>query len=178
MNLVTLGPGGLLTHSTGQNIGDPLACLGLGLTLSRNVRLRHFFEMLDNYPVLARLSDFIPDLLSQYRKSPASGCSCDDFDRLCFTKTVEMVGFPGDPRVEIYTSLTGKKENRQSAIRDYRLSQIMDMEICLGKLKHIVFGDSVDTFEFDTVTTLFEFIDGIVWELSFQVLPKECQLRR
>ena len=48
----------------------------------------------------------------------------------------------------------------------------------LARLKHIVFGDKVDIFEFDTVFTLFEFIEGIAWELSFHVAPTECALRR
>ena len=48
----------------------------------------------------------------------------------------------------------------------------------LGSLRHVVFGDSVDVFEFDTVFTLFEFIDGIAWELSFQNTPITCELRR
>lgn len=178
MNFVGLGPDGMLKHSGDKEVIDPLSCLGFGLTLSPNAQLRHFFKMLDNYPIFVRLSSFIPDLLSQYHQCPASYCCCDDFGVLEFSKTIEMVGFPGEPRVESYTSLKGKQEDRRLAVRDYPLSQIIDLQLCLGKLKHIVFGDKVDTFEFDTVITLFEFIDGIVWELSFQVLPKECQLRR
>ena len=50
------------------------------------------------------------------------------------------------------------------------------MPLKLGMLKHIIFGDKVDVFEFDTVFSLFEFIDGIVWELSFHGTPKECAL--
>ena len=52
------------------------------------------------------------------------------------------------------------------------------MSLKLGRLKHVVFGDKVDIFEFDTVFTLFEFIDGITWELSFHVTPEQCELRR
>ena len=52
----------------------------------------------------------------------------------------------------------------------------MDMPLKLGVLKHIVFGDKVDVFEFETVFNLFEFIEGIIWELSFQGTPKECTL--
>jgi hypothetical protein len=121
----------------------------------------------------------MPDLLSQYDKSPVSGCCCDDFDGLEFTKTIEMVGFPGEPRLEFYTSVKGKKkELQQMSIRNYPLNLLLDLPISLGKLKHIVFGDLIETFEFDTVITLFEFIDGIVWELSFRILPEKCQLRR
>jgi hypothetical protein len=48
----------------------------------------------------------------------------------------------------------------------------------LGRLKHIVFGDKMDMFEFDTVYTLFEFIDGVAWALSFHGTATECQIRR
>lgn len=178
MNLVTLGPDGMLSQTSDHKISDPLACLGFGLTLSPDAHLRFFFKMLDQYPLLSRLSTFLPDLLAQYHQSSDSDCCCDDFDYLEFNKTIEMVGFPGDPRLEVYTTLSGKKEDQTIPIRQYPLALLLDMELCLGKLKHVVFGDSVDAFEFDTVFTLFEFIDGIVWELSFHVLPKQCQLRR
>ena len=56
--------------------------------------------------------------------------------------------------------------------------QIFDMPVRIGKLKHVVFGDKVDVLEFDTVFNLFEFIEGIVWQLSFHRSPKECALRR
>jgi len=177
MNWVTLGVDGMLNQSAAQ-ITDPLACLGFGLILDQGTPLRHFFKMLDNYPLLVRLNAFLPDLSAQYQKSPASACRCDDFDYLEFSKTVEMVGFPGDPRLEIYTSIQGKKNHHQISIRNYPLALLLDMELRLGKLRHVVFGDKVNTFQFDTVITLFEFIDGIVWELSFQTLPKECQLRK
>jgi hypothetical protein len=36
----------------------------------------------------------------------------------------------------------------------------------------------MDVFEFETVFTLFEFIDGIAWELSFHGTPDACDLRR
>lgn len=178
MNLVELDPEGILTHSSDKVVNDPLPYLNYGLKLSSGSRLRHFFKMIVHYPILTRLSNFLPDLLSQYHNSPASGCDCDEFDCLEFAKTIEMVGFPGEPRLEAYISINGKKEVQQIPIRNYPLALLLDLPIRIGKLKHIVFGDTVDTFEFDTVITLFEFIEGIVWELSFHVLPKECQLRR
>jgi hypothetical protein len=58
------------------------------------------------------------------------------------------------------------------------LENLLDIKIKLGKLKHIVFGDQVDIFEFDTVYTLFEFIDGVAWALSFHGTPKQCEIRR
>ena len=59
-----------------------------------------------------------------------------------------------------------------------QLDSLLDLPLKLGKLKHIVFGDRVDIFEFDTVYTLFEFIDGIAWQLGFHAAPEQCELRR
>ena len=50
------------------------------------------------------------------------------------------------------------------------------MPLRLGLLKHVVFGDRVDVFSFETVYTLFEFIDSIAWELSFHGTPRECKI--
>jgi len=61
-------------------------------------------------------------------------------------------------------------------LKSFHMQSLLDMPVKLGMLKHIVFGDKVDVFEFDTVFSLFEFIDGIVWELSFHGTPKECAL--
>ena len=61
---------------------------------------------------------------------------------------------------------------------DHLVLPILDMPVRLGRLRHIVFGDKVDIFEFDTVFTLFEFIEGIAWELGFQVGSTQCALRR
>jgi hypothetical protein len=52
------------------------------------------------------------------------------------------------------------------------------MPVALGKLRHVIFGDRADRFEFDTVYTLFEFIDGIAWALSFHNAPEQCGIGR
>ena len=94
-----------------------------------------------------------------------------------FSKTVEMIGFP-EKRLEIYNSFSGVYENETYEIRSLQLDSLLDLPVKLGRLKHVIFGDSVDLFEFDTVFTLFEFIDGIAWELSFHVIPTQCEIRR
>jgi hypothetical protein len=89
-----------------------------------------------------------------------------------------MIGFPGTPRLEIYNSFQGIRGDQTCEIRSLQIDNLLDMEVKLGRLKHIVLGDKVDIFEFDTVFTFFEFIEGIAWELSFHVAPTECALRR
>ncbi len=89
-----------------------------------------------------------------------------------------MIGFPGIPHLEIYHSLHGLQGADFHEIKDFPLESLLDMPLRLGKLKHVVFGDKVDLFEFDTVFTLFELIDAIVWELSFHGTLLACEIRR
>lgn len=134
--------------------------------------------MFEKYPMLTKLNAFFPTYMEQYRSSPKSGCVYAGFDELEFSKTAEMIGFPGEPRLEIYNSLRGACGKETCDLRYVQLENLLDMPLKLGKLKHIVFGDKIAQFEFDTVFNLFEFIDGILWELSFQGTLMACELRR
>ena len=80
--------------------------------------------------------------------------------------------------MEIYHSLYGVQDGNLSEIRLFTLEMLLDAPLKLGKLKHVVFGDKMDMFEFDTVFTLFELIDAIVWELSFHGSLLACDIRR
>lgn len=178
MNKVTLKTNGTLFTDGTPVDAEPLSCLGFQITLEAGVTIRSLFAMLERYPLLTRLNAFFPTYLEQYREAPADGCRCDDFRHIEFNKTVEMVGYPGEPRLEIYSSLRGIGDAEPREIRNYELEQLLDMPLKLGRLKHIVFGDKVDHFEFGTVFNLFEFIDGVVWELSFHGTLRACALRR
>jgi hypothetical protein len=178
MNTVSLKSNGTL-FCDGKPVADePLMCLGMRIALDEGVHLRSVFRMIESYPLLARLNAFLPTYLEQYRQMPSDGCICDDFDSLVFSKTVEMIGYPGEPRLEIYSSLKGEGRDTPCEIRNYELEHLLDMPLRLGKLRHIVFGDRVEEFAFGTVFNLFEFIDGIVWELSFHGTLRACALRR
>ena len=131
--------------------------------------------MLDQYSLLIDLNAFFPDYTEQYHKCPPEGCAAGAPEYLKFSKTVEMIGFP-EKRLEIYNTFAGVYENEAYEIRSLQLDSLLDLPVKLGKLKHVIFGDTVDLFEFDTVFTLFEFIDGITWELSFHVIPTQCEI--
>lgn len=154
-----------------------LNLLSSQITLEEGFSLRSFFEMLGKYSLFCELSAFFPMYTEQYHACPKQGCNAGFFDYLEFSKTVEMIGVP-DMRLEIYNSLVGLQAGETSEVRYIQLDSLLDVPLKLGKLKHIVFGDHVDIFEFDTVYTLFEFIDGIGWELSFHATPEQCELRR
>ncbi len=178
MNTVTLTSQGILLADDRPVEGLPLACLGVQVCLADDCTLRSYFRLIETYPLLSELNPFFEASLEQYRQSPSSGCMEPSLSHLLLTKTVEMIGFPGKPRVEIYHSLYGVHEKGLLEIKEFPLETILDMPLKLGKLKHIVFGDKVDLFEFDTVFTLFEVIDAIVWELSFHGTLLACEIRR
>ena len=179
MNQVTLKSDGTLAEGGRSADADPLMYLGSPVVLEEGCTLRGVFRMFERYPVYQKLNAFLPSYLEQCAKSPESGCTYDGFGYLEFGKNVEMIGFPGKPRVEIYNSFYGVADGGEAvALRSVPLENLLDMPVKLGRLKHIVFGDKVDVLAFDTVFNLFELIDGILWELGFQGTLMACELRR
>jgi len=177
MNAVTLNRDGSIDHDGKRVRSEILSFLSSQIKLEKAYTLRSFFQMLDRYKLLVDLNTFFPTFTEQYRNCPPEGCRAAAPDYLEFSKTVEMIGFP-EKRLEIYSSFSGVHQKEAFEIRSLQLESLLDLPVTLGRLKHVIFGDSVDIFEFDTVFTLFEFIDGIAWELSFHVTPAQCELRR
>jgi len=178
MNTVILKSDGMLVQDDASTAPDPLMFLGHKVELGEGYTLRSFFKMIERYPVFAKLNAFLPECMQLYQACPGGECLAPGIGHLEFYKTVEMMGFPGEPRLEIYHTLCGVDGKQSCEIKAFHLEQLLDMPVHIGKLKHIVFGDKVDVLEFDTIFNLFEFIDGIVWQLSFHRSPKECALRR
>ena len=177
MNAVTLKKDGTINLDGKTVATDALDLLSFQVALEEAYTLRSFFQMLDKYRLLSKLNAFFPSYIEQYHHCPKEECDAGRLDYLEFGKTVEMIGVP-DKRLEIYNSLFGVHAGKTSEIKSMQLDNLLDLPLKLGKLKHIVFGDRVDIFEFDTVYTLFEFIDGIAWQLGFHATPEQCELRR
>jgi len=177
MNAVTLKKDGTINLKGKTVATDALDLLSFQVALEDAFTLRSFFKMMDRYSLLARLNAFLPSYIEQYHQCPLQGCDAGLLDYLEFGKTVEMIGVP-DKRLEIYNALFGVSGSQTAEIKSMQLAGLLDVPLRLGLLKHIVFGDRVDIFEFDTVYTLFEFIDGIAWQLGFHATPEQCELRR
>jgi hypothetical protein len=178
MNTVILKADGMLVQDDATTAPDALMLLGHQVELGPGYTLRSFFQMIERYPVFAQLNAFLPECMQLYRGCPEGECLAPGVGHLELYKTVEMMGFPGEPRLEIYHTLCGKDGKETCEIKAFPLENLLDMPVRIGKLKHVVFGDKVDVLEFDTIFNLFEFIEGIVWQLSFHRSPKECALRR
>jgi hypothetical protein len=178
MNTITLQSDGALLQNNVPVAADPLRFLGFKVELGQGYTLRSFFRMIERYPIFAQLNAFLPECMQLFRVCPDSECLAPGVGHLELYKTVEMMGFPGEPRLEIYHTLCGVDGRESCEIKAFPLDNLLDMPVRIGKLKHVVFGDKVDVLEFDTVLNLFEFIEGLVWQLSFHRSPKECALRR
>jgi hypothetical protein len=177
MNTISLKHNGWITLDGRTVEAELLKVFSFQVDLDETYALRSYFEMLEKYSLLTKLNDFFPTYKEQYRQCPKSGCRFDGIEYLEFCKTIEMIGFPAK-RLEIYNSLMGIYARESFEIKSLQLENLLDLPVKLGRLKHVIFGDQVDIFEFDTVYTLFEFIDGIAWELSFHGTPKQCEIRR
>jgi hypothetical protein len=177
MNLVTLKSDGTIFRRDSILEADPLSLLNCQVELDKKFTLRSYFLMLENYPLLSRLNPFFPTIMEQYHTCPESNCIWDGINSLEFSKAVEMIGFP-KKRLEIYNTFLGVCGKKRFEIKSMQLEHLLDITVTLGKVRHIIFGDQIDLFEFDTVFTLFEFIEGILWELSFHANPKQCDIRR
>ncbi len=176
MNEITLKNDGFLEHRGKKVESEPLIYLGFEVVLDDDYTLRSCFRMLDRYELLAKLNPFCGPLMEQYSAAPKSGSGLEGIESIEVGKTVEMIGFPGDPKIEIYSTVMGKVGEKAFEIKSFALEDLLDVKLKLGRLKHIMLGDKIDKFEFDTVINLFEFIDGIMWELSFHNVPRECRI--
>lgn len=157
---------------------DPLPCLGLRVELAQGYALRHLFALLERHPALKRLNEFLEPCAAEAAKAPPAGCVTDLFDRLELSRTVELIGHPGRPRLEIYMDLRGVGGGDSQDIRMTALEGLLDMPLKLGKLRHVVFGDKVRMLEFETSYSLYEVLEGVGWQLGFHTAPKQCSLRR
>ncbi len=178
MNSILLAVDGAILKAGRLVDTTVLGKLASAVQLEEGYRLRSFFRMAKRYPQIQEVSEFFSYFMERYQTAGKESCTTVEVERLELSRTVEMIGFPGKPKMEIYTSLHGVKNGEQREIRFIQIEDLLDMPLTLGRLKHIVLGDETDIFEFETVFTLFEFIEGITWELSFHGTPLQCKLGR
>ncbi len=203
METVRLTRDGRLVGPGDVPVTDPLPALSLAISLEEGCTLRSFFLMLRRYPDLPRLSEFLPAVLTDAEKCPASGCLSDEISLLAVGKTMELIGFPGEPRAELYLWLRGlaapsggaapsalDAEAEQPGIflaglmganREIRfipLEILLDTPLFLAGLKHVVLGDVDRSLFCETRFTLFEVVDGLAWEFGFRGGSQQCSIGR
>ena len=201
METVRLTRDGRLVGPGDVPVTDPLPALSLAISLEEGCTLRSFFLMLRRYPDLLKLSEFLPAVLADAEKCPVSGCLSDDISLLAVGKTMELIGFPGEPRAEPYLWLRGlaapsggavppsldaeqpgvflaglMEANRE--IRFTPLEILLDTPLFLAGLKHVVLGDVDRSLFCETRFTLFEVVDGLAWEFGFRGGSQQCSIGR
>ncbi len=179
MDEVILSAEGMLLGRGGEQAPDPLRCLAARVVPDPDCTLRSFLRMLLAHQEFQRLNDFAPEFARQYGSWPQGGCIPVGLERLELSRVVEVIGHPAPPRLEIYHTLRGIAAGGEDMeIKGWRVEMLLDAPLGLGPLRHVVFGDRVEMFRFETVCNLFEFIEGICWQLAFHGTPLECALRR
>ncbi len=179
MDEIILNSEGLLLRHDGTQETDLLCVLGARVVLAEGYTLRSFIKMLSLNELFLRLSPFAQDLSRGLAGWPESGCIPAGIARLELSKTVAIIGHPAPPRLDIYHALRGVgTDGEDIEIKPYPVETLLDLPVVLGPLKHVIFGDRMDEFRFQTVCNLFEFQEGIGWQLAFHGAPVECALRR
>lgn len=169
---------GSLLHEDRPLHGDPLGQLGSRLTLAPEVTLRSYFLCLNAYRDLIRVSPFLPGMLTDFATWPTQADPPREVSQLRLSRVVEMVGFPGEPRLDIYVSLGGFHGSKEVPIKPYPVEMLLGAPLDLGRVSHNIFGDPFSTMVFDTSFSLFEVVESVAWQLSFHGAPVECALRR
>ncbi|MCG8616330.1 MAG: hypothetical protein MI802_08945 [Desulfobacterales bacterium] len=157
--------------------GNPLSLLSHMVDLEPGFTLSSFFALLAGHPVLMELSELLEPLAAMAAEAGKGYPKAHEIDGLMFYKTIEMKGFPGKPGVDIYNSLKGVKADETLGLKFFQVESLLEHDFRLGELKHIIFGDGQDMFTYDTHYSLFELVEGVAWELSFNFNPLQCSIR-
>lgn len=160
------------------DVTDIISCLGYKLTFEQGVTLRSFFSLFSAHPDLIRLNPFLQGASTDAAACKNSGCTTEEFTHLELYRQLEMTGAPGTPEMNIHTLVRGINDTGRHELRFFRLQQLLDMPFLLGQMRHVIFGDRTNELYCNTTFSLFEVIEGIAWELSFQGGSLTCSLRR
>lgn len=178
METILIHKNGTLSKQGKRVTDSVLKLMGNSICFEDGLTLGSVFKMLNTYPDLLNLSDVLESLLQIAQNNPAPGYKTDELDSLVFYKTIEIKGFPGKPSLNLYNSLKGVSAKGRVDLKFYHIEALLDHTLKLGHLEHVVFGDKEDSFSYETFYTLFELVEGIAWELSFNFNPLECSVRR
>ncbi|MBT3177760.1 MAG: hypothetical protein HOG03_11020 [Desulfobacula sp.] len=178
MEKIFLHKNGVITKKGKKTITSVLKLLGNTIEIDEIFTLGSFFAMVKKYPDLKNISEILEPLLEIILKNRGSEFKTEELESLLFYKIIEIKGFPGSPNLNFYTNLKGVVGKEILDLKFFHLENLLDLKLKLGKLKHVVFGDREDAFQYETFYTLFEFVEGIAWELSFNFNPLECSIRR
>ncbi len=176
MDTVYLQADGQLWLPDGSSPADGLHCLRRVLLLQAGCTLRSFFRLLERYPLFQSVVPGLDSAVKEAESLPSTGCSGPLVERLCVVKCVEITGYPGAPRVDVYLRLEGRGDDPPE-LRFLRLCDLLDVPLELGNARHVLLGEA-STLVCEASFTLFELIECVGWELGFEGGSVTCNLER
>ncbi len=177
MEKVSLTKDGIIMKKGKPVTDNVFSLLSNIIELESGFTLASFFAMVARYREFIKMSELLETFLSITEAANGQFPKTHEIEGLIFYKTIAMKGFPGKPGIQIYNSLKGIKDTRTKALKFFQMESLLEHELILGDLKHIVFGDGQDMFTYETFYSLFELIEGITWEMSFNFNPLQCSIR-
>ena len=109
-------------------------------------------------------------------KPAASGCRYPGLEALRLGKRVELTGFPGTPRVDVYLAVEGVGDELPE-LRFFRLRDMLDTPLQTGTARHVLLGETATALDAETSFTVFDLLEGMGWELGFQGGSLTCNLK-
>lgn len=177
MEKISLTKEGIILKKNRPVTSPVFSLLSNTIDLDPGFTLASFFTLVRQYPELIQLSELLDTFLAMKDKAGQGFPRTLEIEGLVFYKTIAMRGFPGKPDLQIYNSLKGIKGGRTTPLKFFQMESLLEHELKLGELKHIIFGDGQDMFTYETFYSLFELIEGITWEMSFNFNPIKCSIR-
>lgn len=178
MERVTVTASGVLVCG-GQRAPSPaLRLMGRPVDFEAGVTLASIAALFHTYPQLHDISPFAPAFQDAFSCDTSPQPAETTSHTLELFRTIEMQGYPGTPRVLIFLTLKAHDGSGHHPLDLFSSEALQAMPLSLGKLRHTIFGDTLDTELFDTDYTLFDVLDSLMWELSFYTDKSQCGLRR
>lgn len=149
-------------HSDGTLSSEaPFArLLRMRLELDGDVTLRSFFRLLKRNPLARELVPGLGDALAEAEACPASGCRYPGLEALRLGKRVELTGFPGTPRVDVYLAVEGVGDELPE-LRFFRLRDMLDTPLQTGTARHVLLGETATALDAETSFTVFDLLEGM-----------------
>ena len=176
MDTVLLQADGQLQLSDSSSTLNGLGCLRRVLQLQSGCTLRSFFRLLEAYPLFQTLVPGLDSAVREARALPLAGCSGPLIEKLSVVKCIEITGYPGKPRADVYLRLEGCGQDPPE-LRFLRLHDLLDIPLELGNVRHVLLGET-SSLVCDASFTLFELIECIGWELGFEGGSVTCNIER
>lgn len=158
------------------------------IQLEEGFTLRDYFTLVMKYPDVLKYDRFLPAYTLEAKRAPKSGCNTLDSDishlELEYTISVEDYhkikeeleanGIDTNPTIDNGYHFFGRGNENNWGVEFSSLDEMLDYEIKIGKkILYVSMEDKEFTIEDDFRPTFQEFIQEIIWELSFGGLPDQ-----